>query len=107
MTCAQRRIVAPAFGHLAEDGATFLASGLLPTDQLYSKYEQASGLAVDPKRLHYYQVFNAYSIAVLTLGTGYRIARGAKTHQDITVAWLIGIGGTMLHEIHQLLEKGA
>ncbi|SPM34803.1 Predicted kinase, aminoglycoside phosphotransferase (APT) family [Mycobacterium rhizamassiliense] len=100
-------IAAPAFGHLAEDGATFLASGLLPTDQLYADYERISGLSVDPQRLHYYRVFNAFSIAVLALGTGYRIAGGAKTHQDITVAWLIGIGSSMLHEIHQLLETGA
>ena len=100
-------MAAPAFGHLTEDGATFLAGGLLPTEDLYADYERASGLSVDPKRLHYYQVFNAYSIAVLALGTGYRIAHGAKTHQDITVAWLIGIGSAMLHEIHQLLEKGA
>jgi len=99
-------IAAPAFGHLAEDGTTFLASGLLPTDELYAEYERTSGLRVDPKRLHYYSVFNAFCIAVLTLGTGYRIARGAKTHQDITVMWLIGIGGAMLHEIQTLLEKG-
>jgi aminoglycoside phosphotransferase (APT) family kinase protein len=99
-------IAAPAFGHLAEDGTTFLASGLLPIDDLYAEYERTSGLRVDPERLHYYSVFNAFCIAVLTLGTGYRIARGAKTHQDITVMWLIGIGGAMLHEIHQLLEKG-
>ena len=99
-------IAAPAFGHLAEDGRTFLASGLMPTDEFYAEYERASGLRVDPKRLHYYSVFNAFCLAVLTLGTGYRIARGAKTHQDITVMWLTGIGGAMLHEIHQLLEKG-
>ena len=100
-------MAAPAFGHLAEDGTTFLAGGLLPSDELYGEYELLSGLRVDPKRLHYYSVFNAFCIAVLSLGTGYRIARGAKTHQDITVTWLIGIGSAMLHEIHQLLEKEA
>lgn len=100
-------MAAPAFGHLAEDGTTFLAGGLLPTDELYAEYERLSGLPVDPKRLHYYSVFNAFCIAVLSLGTGYRIARGAKTHQDITVTWLIGIGSAMLHEIHQLLEQEA
>ncbi len=99
-------LTAPSFGHRAEDGTTFLASGLLPTAELYADYERASGLSVDPKRIHYYRVFNAFSLAVLTLGTGYRIARGAKTHQDITVMWLIGIGGVMLRDIHQLLEKG-
>jgi aminoglycoside phosphotransferase (APT) family kinase protein len=100
-------LAAPAFGHLAEDGATFLVSGLQSAEEFYADYERLSGLTVDPKRLHYYRVFNAYSLAVLTLGTGYRIARGAKTHQDITVAWLMGIGASMLHEIHQLLETGA
>lgn len=98
-------LAAPAFGHVAEDGTTFLAGGLLPTDELYAEYEQASGLHVDPDRLHYYQVFNAFCLVVITVGTGYRIVRGAKTHQDITVMWLIGIGGTMLDEIHRLLEN--
>jgi len=96
----------PALGHIAEDGKTFLANGLLPPDELFAAYEQASGLHVDPKRLHYYSVFNAFCIAVLTLGTSYRVARGAKTHQDITLMWCVGLGGAILQGIQQLLENG-
>ncbi len=99
-------LATPVFGHLAEDGVTFLASGLLPPDELYEAYEKASGLTVDPRRLHFYKIYNAFFLAALTLGTGYRIARGGKTHQDVLVAWLIGIGSLLLDEIRVLLEKG-
>src|SRR6185295_16553503 len=48
------------FGCLAEDGTTFLASGLAPVDAFFERYEQSSGLTVDPVRLRYYTIFNAY-----------------------------------------------
>lgn len=99
-------IASPWFGHYAEDNTTFLASGLMPTDALYDAYEEATGLPVDPRRIHFYHVQNAYFLAAITLGTGYRIARGAKTHQDVLVAWLIGIGGMVLDEIRRLIEEG-
>ncbi len=94
-----------AFSSMAEDGTTRLVCGLLPEEDFYEQYEKASGLTVDPGKVHWYKVYNAYSIAVLTLGTGYRIALNGKTHQDILVTWLIGIGGMIVDEMRTLIQE--
>jgi aminoglycoside phosphotransferase (APT) family kinase protein len=96
-----------AFSVLAEDGKTLLVSGLMPETQFLEEYEKASGLKVDRKALHYYQVFNAYSMIGMTLGTSYRVARNGKSHQDILLAWLLGVGYMLLDEMRGLIEKGA
>ncbi|MBS0370528.1 MAG: phosphotransferase family protein [Proteobacteria bacterium] len=95
-----------AFGSYADDGKTFLVCGLMPEAQFLAAYEQASGLKVDAKTLHWYKVYNNYTIAILILATGYRAARNGKTHQDVLVTWLIGIGYMILDEIRELIEKG-
>jgi aminoglycoside phosphotransferase (APT) family kinase protein len=94
-----------AFGTFAEDGKTFLVSGLMPESQFIEAYEEKSGLKVDRKALHYYQVFNAYSMVAMTLGTSYRVARNGKSHQDILLAWLLGVGYMLLDEIRDLIAK--
>ena len=96
-----------AFGHLAEDGKTFLTCGLLPERQFLEAYEAASGLSVNPKTVHWYKVYNAYMMATLLLATGYRIAHGGKTHQDVLVTWLMGIGYMLMEEMRVLIEEGA
>jgi aminoglycoside phosphotransferase (APT) family kinase protein len=94
-----------AFGTYAEDGSTFLVSGLMPEEEFIAAYEKASGLHVDRRSLHYYQVFNAYSMIVMTLATSYRVARNGKSHQDILLAWLLGVGYMLLDEMRDLIEK--
>lgn len=96
-----------AFGHPTEDGKDFMVSGLMPETQFFDAYEHASGLSVNRKTLHWYKVYNDYMMAALVLGTGYRIARGSKTHQDILVTWLMGISGVLFEEMRGLIEKGA
>lgn len=96
-----------AFGTYADDGKTFLVSGLMPENEFIEAYSQASGLTVDRKALNYYQVFNAYSMVAMTLGTSYRVARNGKSHQDILLAWLLGVGYMLLDEMRDLIEKGA
>lgn len=94
-----------AFGHLAEDGKTFLTCGLLPESAFLAAYEEASGLGVNAKSVHWYKVYNAYMMATLLFGTGYRVARGGKTHQDVLVTWLMGIGSMLLDEMRTLIEE--
>ena len=96
-----------AFSVPAEDGKTLLVSGLMPESQFLEAYERASGLKVDRKSLHWYQVFNAYSMIAMTLATSYRVARNGKSHQDILLAWLLGVGYMLLDEMRELIEKGA
>ncbi len=95
-----------AFSTMDEDGKTILISGLMPESEFLESYERLSGLAVDRRSLHWYQVFNAYSMVVMTLGTSYRVARNGKSHQDILLSWLLGVGYMLLDEIRTLIEKG-
>lgn len=93
-----------AFGGYAEDGKTFLVGGLLPEQEFFDAYTRSCGLTVDSRSLHYYKVYNAYMMSVLSLATGYRIARNGKTHQDVLVTWLIGIGYMLQDEMRMLIE---
>lgn len=95
-----------AFGAMDDDGKTFLVCGLMPEAEFFEAYEKASGLTIDAKTIRWYKVYNAYTIAILTLATSYRIARNGKTHQDVLVTWLIGIGYMILDELRLLIEEG-
>ncbi len=94
-----------AFGSLAEDGTTYLTCGLMPESQFLEAYEKASGLTINPKTVHWYKVYNDFMMGTLTLATGYRCARGGKTHQDVLLAWLMGIGHMLLDEMRVLIEE--
>lgn len=94
-----------AFGHLAEDGQTFLVGGLMSREAFFAAYEKASGLAVCPATLRYYDLFNNYKAVTISLATGCRAPRNGKTHQDVLVAWLAGISYTLMEELRQQLEE--
>ncbi|WP_338016742.1 phosphotransferase [Oleomonas cavernae] len=96
-----------AFATMAEDGKTSLVCSMMPEAAFLEAYERASGFAIDRKSLHWHKIYNSFSLAVLLLGTGYRVARNGKTHQDVLVAWLIGIGYMIMDDMRAQLEKGA
>lgn len=93
------------FGSLAEDGRTFLASGLVPVDQFFEEYERASGLRVDPQRLRYYTLFNAYQVAVAALATSDRVVSLSKSHQDILLSATEAVGYGALEMVRRTLEE--
>ena len=95
------------YRHMAEDGVTELVNGFLPASQYLEEYERLSGLSVDPRRLAYYRVLCSYLSVAICQGTGYRVARGAKTHQDIVVAWLAMISYSVMDQLHTTLEEVA
>lgn len=97
--------IQPLFGHLAEDDRTFLASGLLPQDELLARYEAASGLTVDAERLDWFRVLVCYSMMVMTIASTYRIARLGRSHQDILLARLEGSRSVIELELLSLLER--
>jgi len=96
--------IAYPFGHYAEDGKTFLACGLMPTDDFLEAYEKASGLTVDPVRLRFFKVFNCYQLMLSSTGTGHRVVRLGKSHQDIVLAWAGAAGYTFAEQMRQVLE---
>ncbi|MDF3313211.1 phosphotransferase family protein [Rhodococcus sp. T2V] len=93
------------FGHYHEDGETFLASGMLPIEEFFDRYEQASGLPVDPERITYFRIFNEFCSTVHMLATARRVAKHSKTHQDIVVAWISMIGPIVLSQLRDHLEE--
>jgi aminoglycoside phosphotransferase (APT) family kinase protein len=84
--------VMPSFSHLAEDDQTVLVSGMMSEQDLYAAYEKASGLPVDPARIAYFNIYNRYLVAILTLAASARAARSRGTHQDVLVNFVVGIG---------------
>jgi aminoglycoside phosphotransferase (APT) family kinase protein len=96
-----------AFAGLDEDGKTELVCGLLPEPDFLEAYERAANRRIEPRTLHWYKVYNNYSLAVLLIGTAYRVARNAKTHQDVLVAWVIGLGYRVLDQMRAQMEEGA
>ena len=93
-----------SFQHLAEDGRTPLASGMLPIETLLAAYERSSGLPVDRERLHYYDIFNRYLLVALVMGASARAAVGARTHQDVLLNFVTAMGYPALGELAQIFE---
>jgi aminoglycoside phosphotransferase (APT) family kinase protein len=91
----------PLFEHLAEDGATPLASGMMAQQALYEAYEAACGLKVDPARITYYSLYNRYLTVALMLAASARASRGAGTHQDVLVNYVAGMGYLALAELRK------
>ncbi|MGJ7506512.1 phosphotransferase family protein [Variovorax sp. GT1P44] len=92
------------FGNVAEDGKTFLVSGLIPLEQFYADYERLSGLTIDPRRLHYYRVFNTYQLMVSSMASSYRVVRLGKSHQDVLLAFVEGAVSSLADELLKSME---
>ena len=92
-------------GHLAEDGKTYLVCGLIPIEDFYQRYQEASGLTVDMDRLRWYQVLNCFQVITTTMATMYRVAKLGKSHQDILLARLKAIAPVGAHELAELLKE--
>ena len=95
----------PSFSHLADDDQTLLASGMMAEQDLYDAYEQASGLKVEPARIAYFNIYNRYLIAILTLAASARASRSRGTHQDVLVNFVIGLGYPALAELSDYYLK--
>lgn len=93
------------FGAWGADGV-FLVSGLLPRNDFIAQYQAASGNAIDPARLHYYEVLNAYKCAVMDLGQAMRASVASNNHQEVVLTWLGSAGAVFLSHIVQLIRKG-
>ncbi len=96
-----------AFASLDTDGKTPLVCGLLPEAAFFESYERAANTRVDRRALNWYQIYNNYSLSVMLMATSARIARNGKTHQDVLLAWLMGIGATVLEHMRSQLEQAA
>lgn len=97
----------PSFAHLDDDNQTLLASGMMSEPALYAAYEKASGLSVDPARITYFNIYNRYLIAILTLAASSRASRSRGTHQDVLVNYVVGVGYPALADLRDYYLKVA
>ncbi|MES2482166.1 MAG: phosphotransferase family protein [Pseudomonadota bacterium] len=95
----------PVFGHYLDDGKTYYVCGLMPLEEFYDRYEQASGLPVDRRKLDYYRILNDYQIIVTTVASGYRVARLGKSHQDVLLARVKGQAPVNASILARMLEE--
>ncbi|MEY4284663.1 MAG: phosphotransferase family protein [Betaproteobacteria bacterium] len=70
------------FGDPRDDGQGYYICGLLSEQEFHERYQNTSGLVIDPVRLQWYSVLNCYQALVSTLGSCYRVVRMGKNHQD-------------------------
>lgn len=96
---------ARVIGHMAEDGKTYLICGLMPIEEFHARYRDASGLTIDPVKLHFYEVLNRYQQVTTVLGTAYRVVRLSKSHQNIVVARLQTAAYLLAEELRSALEE--
>lgn len=94
-----------AFATLSDDGRSRLLCGLFEENAFRDAYERLSGYKLHSDALRFYRIFNALKCVVLCLATGCRIAASGKTHQDILLAWLGGIGYPIMEELRTLLTE--
>ncbi len=92
-------------GHMAEDGKTFLMCGLMPMAEFYARYEDASGLRIDPAKLRFYEVLNRYQQLQTVLGTAYRVVRLGKSHQNIVIARLQKASYLLAEDLRRALQE--
>jgi aminoglycoside phosphotransferase (APT) family kinase protein len=95
----------PLFGHYGEDGRTYYVCGLIPLDEFYMRYEDASGLRVDREKLDFYRILNDYQIIVSTLASGYRVSHLGKSHQDVLLARVKGQVPIVAAELRHMLRE--
>lgn len=91
-------------GALDDDG-TLLGSGMIPRDAFFERYRELTGLPVDMKTIFYFDVFNAYKLAVICMATSLRAAYGKRTHLDAMMNLLTGMGYVCVATVQALLEK--
>ena len=97
----------PLFQHVAEDGRTVLASGMMPERELYDAYARASGLPVDERRIAYFGVFNRYLVCVLLLAAAARAAATRGTHQDVLLNHVSAMGYSTMSDLHARFREVA
>lgn len=93
-----------SYGYYDEEGR-FYVCGLIEESEFLQLYQSITGFKVNPDKLAYYAVMNAWKASIIVLGTAVRCTIGAKTHQDILLSWITGIGPSCVDELNQLLRK--
>ena len=87
-----------------DERGTLLVSGLLPRAEFLARYRDHGGLPVDEDKLFYFDVLNAYKMAVIAVATSLRTAHGRRTHLDAMMNLLSGFGYIAISKLQHLLD---
>lgn len=82
-----------------------LCCGMLPRGEMIALYKAKSGLSVDEDKLHYYEIFMLWKAVIIVLASAPRVGLGQRTHHDILVNWLAGIGYVLMDSLRQKLRE--
>ncbi len=96
-------LIQKLFGNWAADGR-FLVSGLMAREDFLRDYQLQSGRKIDPVKLRYYEVMNAWKCAVMDLCSAVIAAKHNNNHQDLLVTWLASAGAVFLEQIVELIR---
>jgi aminoglycoside phosphotransferase (APT) family kinase protein len=97
-------VIQKLFGVRRDDGV-FLVCGLMPRDEFLAAYQAGSGNVIDPAKLRYYEILNAYKCAVMDLSQAIRAAKESNNHQDLVLTMLASAGAVFLAHIVQMLRE--
>ena len=93
------------WGHDDPDTGEHFICGLMTEREFLENYESASGFTVNHETLRYYKILNAWKLVVMAQFCSYRVASRGKTHQDVLVAWCIGIAPKFTEQLAELLDE--
>lgn len=93
------------FGDPREDGQGYYICGLLSEIEFYERYQEMSGLMIDPVRMQWYSVLNCYQALVSTLGSCYRVVRLGKNHQAALMVALKAEAAMASARLQEMLEE--
>ncbi len=85
-----------------DDGTQFVC-GLERRDRFLARYEELSGLPIDPERLFFYEVFNQMKIVVIALAIGPRNVSAGQSHAQLSNIVFAPLGWASLKRLHALL----
>jgi aminoglycoside phosphotransferase (APT) family kinase protein len=94
----------PLNAEVDEAGETMVC-GLCSKEYFLGEYQRLSGLSVDPKRLHYYQVFTAWRSAIISMSTAARCALDHKTHNSVLLCYSAYAASPLIAYFHTLLKE--
>jgi aminoglycoside phosphotransferase (APT) family kinase protein len=86
-----------------DDDGSRLVCGLAPRQTFLERYEKIVGLAIDPERIFYYELFSELKVVVIALGIGPKNAATRQAHAHLANLVFSPLGWRSLARIRDML----
>lgn len=87
------------------ESGEILICGLIEREHFLAAYEKESGMPVDLARLDYFTVFMLWKAIILLLGPGIRAGVGLRSHQNVLMSWVGGLGYPFLSALRRMMLR--